>query len=136
MILPRFLFSAIAFDPKLITGEKLLKVFHSSFAEKVQQLENVTGAEKKALLAAVEQEIIPNIFTAYVALMEYLNELKSVATNEVGVSRFEHGDAYYASRLRHFTTLDVSADEARMNMRCKPIWDACNLGCRGRCNWW
>lgn len=62
--------------------------------------------EKKAV-EIIERDIIP----AYVALHQFLEKkYLPKAPAEVGISGIKNGREYYANRVRHFTTLDMSPD--------------------------
>ena len=64
-------------------------------------------ADRRAARQVLEAEVIP----AYVALREFLDgAYREAARNGLGATELPGGDAYYAQRVRFFTTLDIEAD--------------------------
>ena len=85
--------------------------FYTAFAEKVGTLDEVSDAERQALLKSAEQAIQESVLPAFQALAEHLQHLESVAPTDDGVWQFPNGDAYYTYLLRHYTTTDLTAGE-------------------------
>lgn len=77
-----------------------------------QKPEVVSQAEfdqlKQQALEIVEKEILP-AFTAFNEF--YLNEVKPACREKVGIDDMPGGAEYYAHRVRHFTTTDLSPDQ-------------------------
>jgi uncharacterized protein (DUF885 family) len=82
--------------------------YYTSFKER---LTGVSSSEKETLSAQVKEQVNSTVAPAYQQLATYLNNLKSQASNTVGVWQFSDGDAYYAQSLRRQTTTDLTADE-------------------------
>ena len=74
-----------------------------------------TGVPESArdrLRQAGEQAIMAIVVPAYRSFLEFMTgEYIPGARVTLGASELPDGDAYYAQRIRHFTTLDMSADE-------------------------
>jgi uncharacterized protein (DUF885 family) len=85
--------------------------FYTAFEEKLNTLNNLDRAAKRALLEAAEREIDASVIPAFQSLADYLGHLESVATTDEGVWKFANGKAYYAYALRHHSTTELSADE-------------------------
>jgi uncharacterized protein (DUF885 family) len=82
--------------------------YYTAFQER---LTGVPASERDTLSAQVKDQIASTVLPAYRLLSDYLGELKSIASNTVGVWQFPDGEAYYAQCLQHHTTTGLSADE-------------------------
>ncbi|MCI0695937.1 DUF885 domain-containing protein [candidate division KSB1 bacterium] len=68
--------------------------------------------EQNRLKAAGEAAIRESIVPAYRRFLEFMtNEYITNARTTIGASELPKGRDYYAQRIRHFTTLDMSVDE-------------------------
>lgn len=85
--------------------------FYTAFEEKLNTLDNVSAADKKALLKAAEDAIEKSVLPGFDALADLVEKQQRTATDAIGVSKFPNGEAYYAYLLRHYTTTDLTADE-------------------------
>jgi uncharacterized protein (DUF885 family)/metal-dependent hydrolase (beta-lactamase superfamily II) len=85
--------------------------FYQAFEEKVALLDDVSDAERQALLKSAADAIDEAVLPAFRALAETLQHLESIAPTDVGLDQFPGGDAYYAHLLRHYTTTNMTADE-------------------------
>ncbi|HOU13303.1 MAG TPA: DUF885 domain-containing protein [Anaerolineae bacterium] len=85
--------------------------FYTAFEEKLNTLDNVSAADKKALLKAAEDAIEKSVLPGFDALADLVEKQQRTATDAIGVSKFPDGEAYYAYLLRHYTTTDLTADE-------------------------
>jgi len=71
-------------------------------------------SERDALRSAALREVEATVYPAYRDLLAYLEtELLPVAPGDdaVGIWRLPEGEAYYAQRLRHHTTTDLTPEE-------------------------
>jgi uncharacterized protein (DUF885 family) len=68
--------------------------------------------EQNRLIVAGVEAIRESIVPAYRRLLEFMtNEYIPNARTSIGASELPNGRDYYAQRIRHFTTLDMSVDE-------------------------
>ncbi len=85
--------------------------FYTTFQDKVNQLTNITDAEKQALdellVATIEQRVLP----AYSQLSQKMNTLLNAAPANIGFGQFEGGLEYYDFTLRYFTSSEQSSDD-------------------------
>ncbi len=85
--------------------------FYTAFAEKVEALPGLSQADKTALLDAAAAEVEATVLPAFQALVDYVRQLETRATDDDGVWRLPDGEAYYAYALRHHTTTGLTADQ-------------------------
>ncbi len=70
------------------------------------------GDEQNRLRQSGEAVIRESIVPAYRRLLEFMtNEYIPNARTTIGASELPNGHEYYAQRIRHFTTLDMSVEE-------------------------
>jgi uncharacterized protein (DUF885 family) len=84
---------------------------YTSFREKLADVENISAAEKQALLDAALTEIEDSFIPAFAKLRDYLVYLETVATNQSGVHKFPQGQTYYAYALHHQAGTDMSPEQ-------------------------
>jgi uncharacterized protein (DUF885 family) len=77
---------------------------------KVDRLE-IEQTQKDALLSEARDALIGSVKPAYEALIAAMNAQQARATTDDGAWKLPDGDAFYASRLRLFTTTNLSADD-------------------------
>ncbi len=85
--------------------------FYTAFEAKLNALDNVSAADKKALLEAAADAIEKSVLPGFDAPADLLEKQQRTATDAIGVSKIPNGEAYYAYLLRHYTTTDLTADE-------------------------
>jgi len=85
--------------------------FYTNFAAKIAMIDEISQAERQNLLSEAEITIKGNVIPAYQALTAKLDEQIPHAPAMNGVWQLPDGDAFYASRVRHHTTTDLSSDE-------------------------
>lgn len=83
---------------------------YTYFSEKVGTLD-VSAQEKQDLLDAAVTEIEESFIPAYQRLLDYLDYLAAIATDDAGVWKFPKGDEYYAYMLRKETSTDLTPEE-------------------------
>ncbi len=86
-------------------------VLYTSFRDKLDQLDTLSAEEKQALLDAALAEVEGTFVPAFLELNEYLSELETIATDDVGAWKLPNGDAYYAYALRSEANTDLTPDE-------------------------
>jgi uncharacterized protein (DUF885 family) len=85
--------------------------FYSSFMEKVMALPGVDSAERQAILDEAQDSITTVVIPAFRRLYLYLTDMPVYEGEKGGVWRLSDGDDYYAYRLSHFTTTNLTSDE-------------------------
>ncbi len=85
--------------------------FYTALQEHMLPLSSGTPAQMEALLAEAEAIIADEVLPAYQALYTTMSGMETYSGGDSGVWRLPRGEQYYAYRLRHFTTTDLSADE-------------------------
>ena len=82
----------------------------ADFKAKVAALD-VDEAQREQLLAEARKAMLEVVKPAYQRLIAELESQAAKAPDADGVWKFENGAAFYAERLRWFTTTELSADE-------------------------
>ncbi len=112
VITPEFsLQGAISSVRGLANASPKFTPFYSGFAEKLSDLEGLSSNDEVALLASAEAAIIESVIPAYKDLAAYLESLRVLAPDAIGLGQFPKGEAYYAYILRHHTTTDMTPEE-------------------------
>ncbi len=92
-----------------VVGEAEESVFYRPF-ERFGT--GVPENERARLRQAGEQAIMTRVVPGYRSFLEFmLEEYVPGARDTTGASQLPDGEAYYAQRIRHFTTLEMSAEE-------------------------
>jgi len=109
VILPAFMIHYVLADINEIAERAAASnSYYTTFNER---LTGVPASDRETLLAQVKEQLDITVIPAYQRLAAYLSELKSQASNTVGVWQFDDGEAYYAQSLRRQTTTELTADE-------------------------
>lgn len=112
IIPPRFVFQwTLPAIREIANGSPRSTFYYTAFAEKVNNIAEISEAEKSELLETAVQEIEQTVIPAYSELLDYLVELEKKATTEDGVWKLPDGEAFYNYTLSHHTTTDLSVDE-------------------------
>lgn len=107
--------------------------FFTTFSTKVASIAELNASERHALRAEVEHAINTSVIPAYQALVARLDEQIPHAPPMNGVWQLPDGDRFYASRVSHHTTTDLTIAEIhQMGLDEIPrvqgqIRDACDL---------
>jgi len=105
---------------------------YTVFSEKLAQASGLSAEERQTLLAAALAAIEESFIPAYLALLDYLDHLVTVATDDAGAWKFPDGDAYYAYVLRNQTSTDLTpaevhelglAEVARVQAEIRAVFD-------------
>jgi uncharacterized protein (DUF885 family) len=84
-------------------------IFHAPFEDFAG---TVSESERDRLRADGIEAIRDGVIPGYRALLEFMvGEYIPGARTTLGASELPDGDEYYAQRIRHFTTLDLTAEE-------------------------
>lgn len=111
VILPRIIFPALLAELKEYTGNAEFHPFFNRFYAKTAAMSGISMGDKDQWLSRARQAISETVIPAYQSLSEYFTGLQASAPNDIGVWRFSNGEQYYAHRLRHHTTTDLTADQ-------------------------
>lgn len=110
--LPRFLIPWTINNLENISRSRARSTpFYTVFRDKLNALDDLSDAEKEALLESAETEIEDTVIPAFQSVVAYLGDLRRVASDDAGVWKFPEGAAYYQYILRHQTTTAMTADE-------------------------
>jgi uncharacterized protein (DUF885 family) len=96
-------------DPDSIDAGQL-PVFYV-FNDAIEDIPELSRDERMAFSDIALQEVESSFIPAYLKLIDYLEYLESIATNDAGVWKFPNGEEYYTYILRHETSTDLSPDE-------------------------
>jgi uncharacterized protein (DUF885 family) len=112
---PKFAFDqAITTCENIITGAPFDKGADSpllaDFKTKVTAL-SVSDEQKQALLEQGISTLENATYRAYRKLIAFLTALSNAADERAGAWKLPDGEAYYANRLKHYTTTELSADD-------------------------
>ena len=122
VVLPRFVYdklieasrnviSGFPFDE---SGRDNPSPLFAGFSKKIETFEafDASGKTQKELLEIKFNEAAKtSVKPAYERLINMFETHKARATNEDGAWKLPRGDAYYAARLKHYTTTNMTADE-------------------------
>ncbi|MCP4902009.1 MAG: DUF885 domain-containing protein [bacterium] len=85
--------------------------FYTALAEKTALIVELSALQRDELLARAEDVLNTSVIPAFQALTIKLDQQIPHAPPMKGVWQLPDGDRFYASRLRHHTTLDLTAAE-------------------------
>jgi uncharacterized protein (DUF885 family) len=115
IIVPDWVFPYVINDTKnVITGAPFdtgadSPIF-ADLKKKVNAL-SISDAEKADLIARGREALTGSLAPAYQKLITEMERQQQMAVDGDGVWRFKDGEAYYAERLKNYTTTDLTADE-------------------------
>lgn len=136
VLLPRFVYDKIAGPSRnIITGapftegddSPLLKDFKAKTADA-----DLTPALRDSLIEEASAALLSSVQPAYLSLLDMFSEQSDATTDEDGAWKLPDAEAYYATRLKHYTTTDLTASEiheiglgevARIQARMQEIMD-------------
>ena len=94
-----------------IAAEPSENVLYTHLRSRLDELEGVQAQAREDLLTRLEQEIADSVYPAYRRLIDFFIHQESIATTDDGVWKLPDGKAFYAYKLQHYTTTDISADQ-------------------------
>ena len=116
VMLPKFVYGKlIPAARNVVTGAPFTADDNDSpllddFKSKLGKLE-IDTVDKQQLMRRAEAALTHSVGPAYAAMIEMFERHDAIATEDDGVWKLPDGDAYYQSRLKHYTTTDLTADE-------------------------
>ncbi|GBD84078.1 hypothetical protein BMS3Abin02_00464 [bacterium BMS3Abin02] len=81
------------------------------FRDKIEQIDELDATDRDRLLAEARMAVTESFVPAWLALIDHLNSIEPLTTNDAGVWRLPDGDAYYAYLLRDQTSTDLTPDD-------------------------
>ncbi|WP_108811474.1 DUF885 family protein [Sphingorhabdus sp. Alg231-15] len=115
VIVPDWVFPYVINDAKnVISGAPFESgedsPIYADLKKKVNAL-SIPDAEKADLITRGRQALTGSLAPAYQKLIAEMERQQKMAVDGDGVWRFKDGKAYYAERLKNYTTTDLTADE-------------------------
>ncbi len=116
VLLPKFVYPKIREAAQnVIKGEPFdntgTSPLWNDITSKIEALDKVGDERKAELKQSARQALTGPVKSAYTTLLETFDRHESMATNDDGAWKLPNGEAYYQSRLKHYTTTDMTADE-------------------------
>ena len=99
----------------IVPGSARSLPFYTTFADKTRDIAELSETDRQNLLVRVEQAINVAVIPAYRALVAKLDEQIPHAPPMNGLWQLPDGDAFYAARVRHHTTTDLTPAEIHQN---------------------
>lgn len=94
----------------LVAGDEKLNALFADFSSKVDNLD-ITADAKNTLKSDAGKAIAGPFKRGIETLVNQLSLLESKADGNKGVWALPNGDPFYQNRIKHHTTLDLTADE-------------------------
>src|SRR6185312_1345238 len=94
-----------------ITTAPAQNVLVSTFAEKLNGVNEIAAADKNTLKQRAQTILHDEIYPAYQRQIDALTALRPRTTHDAGVWKLPNGAALYAAGLKAYTTASMSADE-------------------------
>lgn len=115
VLLPRFVYDKISGPSRnIISGapftdgddSPLFKDFKAKLIDS-----NIGDALKVELTSLAQEALLTSVKPAYDSLLMMFDEHAAMTTNEDGAWKLPNAETYYSTRLKHYTTTDLTADE-------------------------
>lgn len=109
---PRFVVERVLQEMRGFIGTPpTANLLYTSFAQKLGTATGLSVAEKEAFKSRVESAIARQVYPAYQRLIAYFAALEPRTTADDGVWKLPDGEAFYAYRLRSYTTTKMTPAE-------------------------
>lgn len=113
--LPKFVYDKVrTASENVISGypfdEDAPSPLYADFRQKVEILD-LSDEVKNNLYTQAETAMGASVKPAYDRLISLLNAQEAAASTEDGAWKLPDGEAYYAAKLKHYTTTDLTAEE-------------------------
>jgi len=95
----------------IVPGSARDLTFYSTFVTKTAAISGLSLAQRQALYAQTEQAINTSVIPAYQAVVAKLDQQIPHAPAMNGAWQLPDGDDFYAARVRHHTTTDLTPAE-------------------------
>ena len=115
VILPKFVYGKISEASRnVISGAPFSEgedsPLFSDIKGKINAL-SISDDQKGSLIKEAETALLSSVQPAYLELLNMFKAHSAKATKDDGVWKLPDAENYYAARLRHYTTTDLTADE-------------------------
>ncbi len=115
VILPKFVYPKISNACRnVITGMPFTKgedsPLYADIKAKFSKLD-IEDDKKSALIDEAKAALLGSVQPAYLNLINMFARHQEAATQDDGIWKLPNAEDYYAARLKHYTTTDLSADE-------------------------
>jgi len=115
VVLPKFVYAKISDSARnVITGTPFSdgedSPLYADIKSKFSKL-NIDQAQKDDLIEQAKSVLLSSVQPAYLDLLGMFARHETIATDDDGAWKLPNAEAYYAARLRHYTTTNLSADE-------------------------
>ena len=115
VILPKFVYGKISEASRnVITGAPLSEgddsPIFSDIKSKISKLD-ITQDQKDSLIEDATTALLTSVQPAYLSLLNMFSEHEKGASKDDGAWKLPDAEAYYAARLRHYTTTGMTAEE-------------------------
>ena len=115
VILPKFVYAKVSDASRnIITGAPFSEGADSPlFADVKAKFEklDVSDDEKNALIDEAKSALLTSVQPAYLDMIDMFKRHQDGASKDDGVWKLPNAEDYYAARLRHYTTTDMSAQD-------------------------
>jgi len=116
VVLPKFVYAKISEAARnVISGAPFEESETDSplWADIQSKIDEASGseAEKGKLKDEAKTALLTSVQPAYLNLLNMFAEHEKTATKDDGTWKLPNADDYYAARLRHYTTTDMTAEE-------------------------
>jgi uncharacterized protein (DUF885 family) len=95
----------------IVPGSARYLPFYTAFAEKTGRIPGLGSTGRQQMLARAENVLISSVIPAYQGLVRRLDQQIPHAPPMNGVWQLPDGDRFYAVRVRHHTTTDLTPAE-------------------------
>lgn len=115
VVLPKFVYGKISEASRnVISGAPFSEgedsPIYADIKSKINAL-TITQDQKDSLIKDAETALLSSVQPAYLALLNMFSEHEKAATKDDGAWKLPNAKSYYAARLRHYTTTDMTAEE-------------------------
>ncbi len=115
VVLPKFVYDKISEASRnVISGAPFSEGEDSPLFADIQNKINelsIEQVQKDKLIADAESTLLSAVQPAYLSLLNMFAEHEKGASKDDGAWKLPNAETYYAARLRHYTTTDMTADE-------------------------
>ena len=115
VLLPRFVYDKVASPSRNIVAGAPFSNNEDSplLSDFKDKLSNTTIGEalKSELVSEAETALLQSVGPAYESLLIMFEDHAALTTTDDGAWKLPNGETYYATRLKHYTTTDLTADE-------------------------
>jgi len=115
VMLPKFVYGKISEASRnVITGAPFTDTedspLYADIKAKIHALD-ISQADKDRLIDEAKAALLSSVQPAYLNLIEMFKTHEATASEDDGAWKLPNAEQYYAARLRHYTTTDMTAEE-------------------------